>query len=259
MKTDQKDAPLWLAIPVSFMAWLGAVVYTIFYVLVGALVLLPISLLLDKGTRKSIHWSAVLWARSIIMITPLWRMQIEGLEKIDKRKTYLIVANHQSMLDILILAAGLPVLFKFLAKKELFSIPFLGWHMRLARYIPVDRANKTSRHQALVDLANWLKKGASVLFFPEGTRSLDGEIHEFRPAAFKIARDMGAEILPVVVDGTGQALPKHSWLLKKRTCFHLSVLNPVSLTDISDEQLETVKSEVRKKMMMRLSEIRAQS
>ena len=259
MKTEPKDVSLGLALLVSFVAWLGVIVYTIFYVLVGALILFPISLVIDRGTRKLVHWSAILWARSIIMVTPLWRMEMNGLEKIDKNKTYLIVANHQSMLDILILSAGLTVPFKFLAKKELFQIPFLGWHMSLARYIAVDRSSKVSRHQALVDLDYWLKQKANVLFFPEGTRSLDGEIHDFRLAAFKIARDANVEILPVVLDGTGQALPKHSWLLKKRTCFHLSVLDPVSVSQVPDAKLDEVKETIRVNMIAHLRSIRAQA
>lgn len=204
-----------------------------------------------------VHWSAILWARSIIAITPIWKMKADGLENIDRSKNYLIVCNHQSMLDILIVAAKLPLCFKFLAKKELFSIPFMGWFMSLAQYIPVDRANRTSRHHALIDIAHWLKKRASVLFFPEGTRSLDGQIHEFRSAAFKLARDSHVEILPVVLDGTGDALPKHSWILKKRVQFHLSVLPPVNMADVGDSHIDAVRDRVRDAMIHRLKEIRA--
>lgn len=252
-----KDASIWIALPVSVLTWLGAVLFTVLYVLFGFLILFPVAWIQRDSARKMIHWSAILWARSIIAITPVWEMRADGLEQINRSKTYLIVCNHQSMLDILIVAAKLPVLFKFLAKKELFDIPFLGWHMQLARYIPVDRANRVSRHQALVDLSDWLKKGASVLFFPEGTRSLDGEVHEFRPAAFKIARDAGVEVLPVVVDGTGDALPKHSWLLKKHVEFRLSVLPPVALSGIADDQMDAVKENIRSAMIARLKEIRA--
>ncbi len=258
MKSAPKDASIWIALPVSVLTWTGAVFFTVLYVLLGFFVLLPLSLLTDKnGSRRLVHWSAILWARSIIAITPVWKMRAEGLNLIDSKKAYLIVCNHQSMLDILIVAAKLPLLFKFLAKKELFDIPFLGWHMQFAKYIPVDRANRTSRHQALIDLSNWLKRGASVLFFPEGTRSLDGEIHEFRPAGFKIARDAGVEILPVVVDGTGDALPKHSWLLKKHVEFRLSVLPPVSMQGVADDAVDTIKEQVRESMIAKLKEIRA--
>lgn len=257
MKTAQKDASAWIAIPVSLITWIGAVVFTVLYVLIGFFVLFPVTLIKKDPARKLIHWSAILWARSIIAITPVWKMRSEGFGHINPAKPYLIVCNHQSMLDILIVAAKLPLLFKFLAKKELFDIPFLGWHMKLAKYVPVDRANRTSRHKALVDLSDWLKQGASVLFFPEGTRSLDGEIHEFRPAAFKIARDAGVDILPVVVDGTGDALPKHSWLLKKHVEFRLSVLPVVSTQNLSDDDLEQAQIRVREAMIAKLKEIRA--
>ncbi len=257
MKSARKDASAWVAIPVSVITWVGAIIFTILYVLIGFLILFPITLIQGDLSRRLIHWSAILWARSIIAVTPVWKMRAEGIKNIDPKKTYLIVCNHQSMLDILIVAAKLPVLFKFLAKKELFDVPFLGWHMKLAKYIPVDRSNRTSRHQALVDLSDWLKKGASVLFFPEGTRSLDGEIHEFRAAAFKIARDAGVEILPVVVDGTGDALPKHSWLLKKHVEFQLSVLPSIDMKSVSDDEMDSVKDRVRESMIAKLKELRA--
>jgi len=252
-----QDASIWIAVPVSILTWVGAVLFTVFYVLIGFFILFPVTLLRGDHARKLIHWSAILWARSIIAVTPVWKMRAEGLQTIDQKKTYLIVCNHQSMLDILIVAAKLPVLFKFLAKKELFDIPFLGWHMKLAKYIPVDRSNRTSRHQALIDLSAWLSKGASVLFFPEGTRSIDGEIHEFRPAAFKLAREAGVEVLPVVVDGTGDALPKHSWLLKKHVEFRLSVLPSVPMKDVTDDEIEVVQERVRDAMIQKLKELRA--
>ena len=126
MKTAQKDAAMWVALPTSLVTWFGTIFFTIPCFLFGLFVILPLSFLVDKGTRKHVHWSAVLWSRAIIAVTPVWRMRSEGFENIDPKKTYLIVCNHQSMLDILVVAARLPILFKFLAKKELFKLPFLG-------------------------------------------------------------------------------------------------------------------------------------
>ena len=258
MKRAQQDAPLWLAIPISCVTWFATGFFAVVAVIIDVLILLPISFFKDKGTRSSIHYSAVMWARGIIACTPIWRCQTSGLEKIAPKKQYLVMCNHQSLLDILIVAARLPVLFRFLAKKELFGIPFMGWHMSLAKYIPVERASKTSRHRALMSIDEWLRKGSSILFFPEGTRSLDGEIHDFRPAAFKIARDRGVTILPIVVDGPGTALPKNSLLLKKPTCFYLSALDPVEMKDVPAEKVNDVMHQVRESMIVRLHEIRAQ-
>ncbi len=256
MKRAQHDAPLLLAIPISLVTWFATAFFAVIAVLCDILFLLPISHFRDKGTRSFVHYSAVAWAKAIIACTPIWESKVDGLERIERNKQYLVMCNHQSLLDILVVAARLPVLFRFLAKKELFGIPFMGWHMSLAKYIPVERTNKTSRHQALIRIDEWLGKGSSILFFPEGTRSLDGEIHDFRPAAFKIARNRGVTILPIVVDGPGTALPKNSLLLKKPTCFYLSVLDPVPMENVPVDQINDVMRQVRESMVTRLREIR---
>ncbi len=256
MKREQSDAPLFLAIPISFVTWFATGFFAVVAVIIDVLVLLPISFFIDKGTRSVIHYSAVMWARGIIGCTPIWKSKVDGLECIDRKQQYLIMCNHQSLLDILIVAARLPILFRFLAKKELFSIPFMGWHMSLAKYIPVERTSKTSRHRALMQIDAWLRRGSSILFFPEGTRSVNGEIHDFRPAAFKIARDRGVTILPIVVDGPGTALPKKSLILRKPTCFYLSVLDPVPMKDVPADQVNQVMHQVRESMIERLREIR---
>lgn len=256
MKRNEQDASLWLAIPISFVTWSATFLFTVVAVIIDVLILLPVSYFKDKGTRSFVHYSAVYWARCIIACTPIWRSKVDGLKHIKPGQQYLVMCNHQSLLDILIVAARLPVLFRFLAKKELFSIPFMGWHMSMAKYIPVERTSKTSRHRALMQIDEWLARGSSILFFPEGTRTPDGEIHDFRPAAFKIASDRGVTILPIVVDGPGTALPKKSLLLKKPTCFYLSILEPVPMKDVPADQINDVMHRVRESMIAKLKQIR---
>ena len=101
-----------------------------------------------------------------------------------------------------------------------------------------------------------MEKGVSVLLFPEGTRSPDGKIHAFKMGAFKLARDNKIEILPLVVDGTGQALPKKSWLIKKKSTFIVSIGKPVSLEDLADSSMEEAKEKIRHEMTARLARIR---
>lgn len=129
--------------------------------------------------------------------------------------------------------------------------------MTLAGYIPIERGSAESGRQSIVTAREWLGKGVSVLFFPEGTRSLDGKIHEFKMGAFKIAAEMKIPILPVVIDGTGDAIPKKSRLFKAAPSFSLSILK--SVTPKPDESLETLKNRVRQQMIRRLEEIRSQS
>ncbi len=240
----------------SVIMWAGVAVLTVFFSTLDLLVMLPLSLLVDGGTRRLVHRISVLWARGIIAWNPLWRLAVTGGQNVQKGKKYIVVANHQSLLDILAVAAALPLNFKFLAKKELFYVPFMGWAMACAGYVPVDRSSHESGKKAVHRIGGLLKKGLSVLLFPEGTRSPDGKIHAFKMGAFKIARENRVEILPVVIDGTGTALPKKSVFLRKRSTFVVSIGRPVSLENLSDHSLEETKEKIRHEMIGRLARIR---
>ncbi len=240
----------------SVIMWAGVAVLTVFFSTLDLFVMLPLSLLLDRGSRRLVHQISVAWARGIIAWNPLWRLAVSGRQNIREGKHYLVVSNHQSLLDILAVAAALPLNFKFLAKRELFYIPFMGWAMACAGYVPVDRSSHESGRQAVRRIGELLKRGLSVLLFPEGTRSPDGKIHAFKSGAFKIARENRVEILPVVVDGTGTALPKKSLFLRRRSTFVVSIGRPVSLEDMSEHSLEAAKEKIRHEMAGRLERIR---
>ncbi|MFA5159104.1 MAG: lysophospholipid acyltransferase family protein [Candidatus Omnitrophota bacterium] len=240
----------------SLVMWGGTVFLTLFFSLLDLFVALPLSLLFDCGTQRMIHQNSIRWARSIIGFSPIWRIVVIGREHLQKGKHYIIVANHQSLLDILAVCAALPINFKFLAKRELFQIPFMGWSMAAAGYVPVDRGSHKSGREAIHRITRVLKKSVSVLLFPEGTRSPDGKIHAFKMGAFKLARDNNVEILPVVIDGTGQALPKRSWFIKKKSTFIVLVGKPVSLEDFADGSVEEAKEKIRHEMIAQLARIR---
>lgn len=237
----------------SLWSWVLAVTLTIFFNLVGFAVT-PVSFLLDRKPRSLIHRVAILWAKSIMGTSPFWRLHVDGQKHVESGAHYVVISNHQSMLDILAALAGIPLNFRFLAKKELFRIPFLGWHMALAGYIPIDRGNPQSGREALVTASQLLKKGISVLFFPEGTRSLDGKIKSFKSGAFKLAQTENLKILPVVMEGTGEALPKKSWVVQNIAHMKVSILKPVSLPPQQD--LESAIESVRSRMAARLDDMR---
>lgn len=239
----------------SIWSWFFLVFFTVFYVTSGVFIGIPLSLLFDR--RKSLrilHWIAAMWAKSSMLVSPFWRLRVVGAENIQPGRHYVLVCNHQSMLDILAALAGLPLHFKFMAKKELFSIPFLGWHMTFAGYIPINRSSVQSGKEALEKANEWLAKRISVLFFPEGTRSLDGEIKKFKAGAFKAAQEGGVEVLPLVMLGTGDALPKKSWLMKKFTPIVLSIGKPVKIE--KDADLEASMEVIRAEMAGRLHSLR---
>lgn len=260
MTLDRSILPFWKSAILSILIWMPAIFFSVFFFTVGLVFVLPVSFFRDHGTRYLLHRVAVRWASCIIKVNPLWRLKIEGWENVQPGKPYVIVANHQSLLDILVLLSGMPPRshFKFLAKRELFPIPFFGWHMVLAKYIPLDRSSHESGKKVMLIARQWLRKGVSVAFYPEGTRSLDGEIHAFKVGAFKLAQEENLQILPVVIDGTGEAVPKKSWRLKQVVDLLISFGPPVSLTKSSAKTIEQMRDQVRAEMIDRLAHFRAQ-
>lgn len=249
----QKKIPAWIALPSSGVAWVLAALFTMFFFTVG-LIVYPFFWLIERDKGGAMHAIAVMWARSIMLVNPLWVLKVTGHENIEPGKHYVVVGNHQSMLDILVVLAGLPLHFKFIAKKELFPIPFIGWHMSLAGYIPLDRDSRKSGKATMEKAAEWVARKVSVLFFPEGTRSADGEIQAFKSGAFKIAFDQKVDVLPLVIDGTGAALPKNSRVHTARSPLLVAIQKPVS--SASAASVDELKEKVRAQMAGRLAEIR---
>ena len=239
----------------SVIIWILTVLITALISTFGVLILWPISQILDRRLFM-MHNAARLWGWLIIQINPSWRSQITGLENLSVRENYVIIANHQSIADILVLLAIFPLQFKFVAKRELYKVPFLGWHMAASGYMALDRASPESGKAIMLKAMGWLKRGASVLFFPEGTRSRDGRIYPFKLGAFKVACESGCKILPIVIDGTGSAVPKHSWKLTTPSFFRVAVGVPVSLEHVKPEELAKAAESVRQEMTTRLQAMR---
>lgn len=149
------------------------------------------------------------WAALYTWIIPAWKIKIKGREKIQRNKTYVVVSNHQSMLDILVLF-NLFFHFKFVSKIEIFKVPFIGWNMYLNKYIRLRRGDRKSVEKMLKDAEKSLAEGNSLLIFPEGSRSPDGKVRPFKTGAFILAKKIQTPILPIVISGTNTALPKYS-------------------------------------------------
>ena len=141
-----------------------------------------------------------------------------------------IVSNHSSLLDILVLGAVLDVDYEWAAKRELFRVPFIGWHLALAGHIPVDRGNRRALGALERNFARALRSGKNLLIFPEGTRSPDGRMQAFKIGAFLAAVHNGVPVVPIVLDGTAELLEKGSWRLKttSQRLVRLRVLDPIS-------------------------------
>lgn len=240
---------------ISLAAWCLVITGTFLLSLSSIFVLWPISYFFDRASGYLPHKLSQLWALLISRFLPLWEIQIEGLERIHRDRPYVVVSNHQSLLDILVVLAGLPLHFKFISKQELFWIPFFGWHMFLAGYIPLKRGDRLSGKECLRGARYWLRRGVSVVFFPEGTRSLDGKIHEFKAGAFKLALEEKVNILPLVIVGTREVIPKKSWYVQKRTRLRFQICEPVSTENFSLEDLDRIRIAVRETIRIEFEKV----
>ncbi len=191
-----------------------AIIFLLFFITTSAL-FFPIAVIIWLFTvlfdRRlvALHLFTLFWGAVYIWAMPFWSVAIEGREKIKKGRTYVIVSNHQSQLDILILCL-LFVPFKWVSKTWVFRIPFVGWAMFLNRYIRLRGDDRKSIMQVMRESEKALSQGNSVLFFPEGTRSDAGVMNEFKSGAFIMAKKQKLPILPIAISGASGALPKGS-------------------------------------------------
>lgn len=192
------------------------------------------------------YWVGYLFRRIAVVhqtLNPLWKFRTSGALPADPRRPYVVVSNHESFVDILLIS-HLPWEMKWLSKIELFRIPFLGWLMSLAGDIPLERGRATSAARALIHCKDRLKKKVSVMIFPEGTRSSSGELLPFKDGAFRLAIETGLPLLPLVLSGTGTALRKHDWRLG-RSVAEVKVLEPIETTGMTAEEAPALKDRVR--------------
>jgi 1-acyl-sn-glycerol-3-phosphate acyltransferase len=158
-------------------------------------------------------------------LNPLWTFEISGTMPDDPRRPYIAVANHESFVDILLLS-HLPFEMKWMSKSDFFGYPLVGWMMRMARDIRLERGDRASRAQALDECRDRLAKHVSVMIFPEGTRSHTGELQPFKDGAFSLSVETGLPILPMAIVGTRDALIKHDWRFG-RSDAEVRVLDPI--------------------------------
>ncbi|MFP3998314.1 MAG: lysophospholipid acyltransferase family protein [Desulfobacterales bacterium] len=191
------------------IVWFTFVGVTSVIFFLTALVIKLVTMLFDRRL-VILQQFTCFWGALYTWIIPAWRIHIRGRENIEPKKAYVVVSNHQSLLDILVLF-NLFCHFKFVSKSEIFKIPLIGWNMRLNRYIELRRGDKKSVSKMMTDCKEALDQGSSVLIFPEGTRSPDGRIRSFKAGAFILAIEQKVPILPIVISGTNKALPKYSF------------------------------------------------
>ncbi|MDD2197049.1 MAG: lysophospholipid acyltransferase family protein [Bacteroidales bacterium] len=192
-----------------------------------------------------LHRYSCFWAMSYIWVNPFWKIDLEGNENIKKEQTYIIISNHQSAFDIALLYR-LWMHFKWVAKRELFRVPIIGWNLWLNKHILIDRASVSGARKMIVEAQKNLNMGNSVLIFPEGTRSTDGTIKRFKEGAFMLAKKMNVPILPVIIEGSINVFPKKGYVLKGSQTFTMKVLKPIQPSEFADKNASELTKEMNK-------------
>jgi 1-acyl-sn-glycerol-3-phosphate acyltransferase len=243
---------------------MGYIIFSVFYWLVvliaciviftGAVLVWVITVPFDRRLWVQ-HRYSCFWGWFIMWINPFWKIKIEGRDKIDGSKTYVAVSNHQSMLDIPLLHA-LFFHFKWVSKKENIYLPFVGWNMMLNRYVIIDRASKKSTLKMMRECRNYLENRSSIMIFPEGSRSFDGKLRNFKDGAFRLALQTNLPILPIVQDGTWKALGGNKMVMSGPTTMRVRVLDPVMPDEFGDRDPGELSKKVRTIMESALNEMR---
>lgn len=189
------------------------------------------------------HRLAALWARTILFVSRI-QVKVKGFYHIDPSRSYIYMPNHQSLYDIPVLLSHLDVQFRWLAKKELFSIPIFGQAMKRIGYISIDRSNRKSAFQSLGKAAEIIRNGVSVLIFPEGTRSKDRTVIPFKKGGFVLAVDSGVPIVPIIIHGTGEIMPKEEMLIRHGNVL-LEIRQPIETSKYSRKNKDDLMEEVR--------------
>lgn len=190
-----------------------------------------------------LHRFSCQWSNLVFFLNPHWKVTISGRERINPATAYVMVSNHQSGADILVLFRMM-VHFKWVSKWSLFWFPFIGWNMAMNRYIALKRGRKSSINRMVERCVREIRSGNSVMIFPEGTRSKDGKVHPFKSGAFRIALETGAPILPIAISGTITAIRKGGLLIHRNHDMKLMVLDPVDPAEYANHDQKSLAAKI---------------
>lgn len=179
------------------------------------------------------HAVQVFWSRSIIRLL-LVPITVTGQENIRKGQSYVFVSNHQSFLDVFAVYGWLPSNFKWLMKKELRRIPFVGFACKVAGHIFVDRANPVAALRSIKEIEAELQNGVSTVIFPEGTRTKTGEMGRFKRGAFQVALDLHLPVVPISLTGFYEAMPRDTYYVRSHAHLRMHIGKPIDLSDFID-------------------------
>lgn len=235
-------------------------VYVYLIMIVTALVLwLPFviiwlfTVLFDKRLII-LHYFANFWGSLLTILVPGWKLKLIGKEKLNN-KAKIIVANHQSQEDILLIyRLGVP--FRWISKAEVFKTPIYGWLMALKGDIKLHRFSKSSIKQMFIDAEKVLRKGCIITIFPEGTRSKTGKLGKFKEGAFKLAQNAEIPIVPIVIYGTGTTLIYPNRQFKGKHKVIVKVLDEIPYEEIKNKDTGELAKQVKNLIELELNKLK---
>jgi 1-acyl-sn-glycerol-3-phosphate acyltransferase len=236
-----RSAWIWIAISLLIVVWL------------------PLLWGISLFDRDPVRYRTGRWFRrlgvAMTKVNPTWNLHVGGFEVTDPRHPYVVVSNHQSLADIPLIS-HVPWEMKWVGKQELFKLPLVGLMMKFSMDIPLDRKDPRSGAKMLLRCLRVLEQKCSVMFFPEGTRSPDGLLGKFNEGAFHLAIKAGVPILPLVVEGSFDCLPKKSWRFGKPAAITVKILPPVTTDGLTTSEAPVLCAKVREIILNELSMLR---
>ena len=214
-------------------------IYHLILFVATSLVFFPLAAILRFFTNwfdprlAMLHLLSSVWASCYTWLSPIWSVAITGRKNCDHRKAYMMVSNHQSLLDIPVIYR-IFLNFKWVSKASLFKLPFIGWNLWLNRHIKLERTSMKSQRKMFRQCAKNIQNGSSIMIFPEGTRSRNGELRAFKEGAFLLALQQKIDILPIVLDGSYKALPEKGFFPNKKQKMLVHILPPVPYETFKD-------------------------
>ena len=229
--------------------WIGCALSTVFWATVSLLS----SLVSGKGRLQ--HYCMHRWSKDNLWLSRA-RVEIEGLENIDRNHPQIFVANHSGLHDILSLAAYLPVQYRWIAKKSLFKVPFMGWHMRRSGYIAIDRENPRDAAKSIIEAAGIIRHGVNAIAFPEGTRSRTGALGNFHSGAFSLALRTRVPLVPIALDGSWRVIAPKTLRVNPGTVIRIKIDRPIDLSSYMKSEKRRLMDDVYRIMNRNLEELR---
>ncbi|WP_250030238.1 lysophospholipid acyltransferase family protein [Paractinoplanes maris] len=219
---------LWV-FSVAYWAFIGLTCVVFF---VGAVVVRLVTVPFDRR-RVVLHLYSSAWASFYVYVNPLWRLRVRGRDQLPWHGAAVLVANHASLIDILVLFALFRP-FKWVSKQEIFRVPLIGWNMRLNDYVPLVRGSGASVRRMMEHCDRLLAAGSPIMIFPEGRRTPDGSLQPFKDGAFELATRHHVPVIPIAVHGTRAALPRHGLILRDHIDARVRVLPALDPADFPD-------------------------